>query len=206
MDLVGSDLRTCNARPEVELLIAGIVHAYTYLDGCRHVFAGLAYHIRDMSVVVSVCAVDKEDIRRHSAYHAFLIREGRLKAAGDPLQYLVALGRTETLIDDVEMVNIEADRIHVGQRMELVELLSVAVEILARKQSRKRILLRRSDYLPVLRELDRARYPGLDDIGLRIGLRDKIISSQPEALDFRVLVRCEDDHRNAFDIGILLNA
>ena len=72
---------------------------------------------------------------------------------------MVAGGHAESLINDVEVVNIDTYRIHLLVRLILIPLLAVAVEILCREQARKIIRCRRAYDLTVLRKLDQTAEP-----------------------------------------------
>ena len=86
------------------------------------------------------------------------------------------------------MVDVKTQRIHVLERIELIILVTVAVEIFYGEETGQFISFGGADYLTVLGKLDRTRYPGLYDIRLRIRLGDKIICAFFETLDLGILV------------------
>ena len=99
--------------------------------------------------------INKECVGSFSAYKTSGIIELLFQTVRYAFKYLIAFGNSETLIENMEMINIKTQRIPVSRGIDLVELVSVTVKIFNGKESRQFVSFCGTDDLTVFCELDR---------------------------------------------------
>ena len=154
--------------------------------------------IQNGLIVLPMRAVEHESISFPATGDASGVMGQVKDLLTDLPQNLVPVSFAEALVDHMEVVDIQNQRVHRDVFVAEVELLGVIVEKLPVIQNCELIALRRLDGAAVLLELDDAADAGQNHIGL-IGLRDKINGAQLEALYFRGLIRGFDDDGNVPD-------
>ena len=141
--------------------------------------------VQDLAIILSVRTVDHKRVRIPAADDPAGVLHHFTHLLADLAQDLVSVGSSVPLVDDMEMVDIQNNGIHIYIRMILVELFRIAVEIFPVVQSGQRIPFRRLDDIPVFIKFDRTLYAGQDHVAVRIRLRNKVDRSLLQALYFR---------------------
>ena len=192
---VGRDLGAVEAPLHVYALVHGFVdaHAQAHARARRvaHERGGDAPH--EIPVAGAVGNVEQKGVRTAPAGKPPDILDHLVEAGAYLPEDLVAVTFAEALVDHVEMVHVDEGRVHVQILVEKVELLGVAVEVLARVEAGDGVALRVLDDLPVLVELHGAADAGQDDFGVGIALGDEVACAEFQALDFGVLLARHDN-------------
>ena len=150
---------------------------------------------------LAVFNVDEEFVCLHAAGDTSRLFPQLLEIIGQMDQDIVARLPAVELIDQMEVVDIQEDRVHDHILVELVELLRVAVEVLLVEQSCQILTFRGLDDASVFVEFDGLLHAGEDDIRNGEWLQDEIRSAHLQGVDLCGVIGGEYDDRQ---IGVII--
>ena len=195
---VGSHFGPVKAALYINCLIDVLIHA----DAQPDVVAGVVFIQIDGSIfqqfviVQPLAAIYKESIGFQTAgeppclfYHrANLFR----RAPEDQISVFFSV----PFIDDMEMVDIDEERVHGEILIAFCKLSRIAEKIFAGVQFCYRISFGRLDQFAVFGQFNGTLDTRQDNGGRRIGFGNEITGAQLQAFDFRTLIGSHDDDRD----------
>ena len=204
---VGGDLCPVEASLDIQGFVNIFVHAHTQADtAARSVVAlkAVGCSVQDGAVIPAVGTIDHEGIRLAPTHNAALFPHHIAHPLANAAQDGITAGGSEALVDHAEVVDVDDDGIHGRFPVVLVELFTVAVEILPAVKPREHIAFGREDDLSVFDEFNGTKHPGSNHIRLGVRLGDKVDGAEGKALRLRSMVGGNDDDGDLRNGGVLL--
>ena len=202
---VSCHLGAVEASLDLECLVDRLIYAHA--QPCLGVFGilvgdSLRGLFENGFVILAVGAIRHERVSFASADDATSFAHSGEKLVCDATQHFVTVIRTEPLVNEAEVVDVDDNGIHVRGAVMVVELHGILVKVLAVEQAGQLVAFGFRDDEPVFVQLDCALDARMDDVCLRIGFGDEVISPEVQAFDFGVLVRRRDDDGDVGQFGI----
>ena len=178
------------------------------IDAHPHADAGALFDLygnlfQQLFVILPMRTIDEERVAASAAHNAARLPHRGKKLPADLLQDPVACCPPVALIQHVELIDIHHHGIHAGIRVMLIIAHGVAIEVFTIVKPRQRIPLGPADDIAVLIQLNRPKNSSQNHLLPRIGLGNKIDSSQRQAFHLRVLIRRHHDDRQRCRLRLL---
>ncbi len=162
--------------------------------------------LHDVLIVLPVRAVDHEGVCFPAADDSAGITDHLTGLLTDAPEDLVSVCLAVTLVDHVEVVDIQDDRVGLHVRMALIKLLGVAIEEFLVEKAGELVPFGGLDNVPVFRELDNPENTGEDNVDRRVGLRNKIDCAELQAFQLGRLLRGGDDDGDVLELLVRFGA
>ena len=192
----------------VDLLIRFRIDAHPQSDAVRSALVALRQRsggtVEQLLPVVPMRTIDQEGVGLFAADNALGFMGDFLQLDAELPENLVGIALAVALVDHVEVVDVDHNRVHIAILVPLIILLGIAIEELLVEKARELIPLRGANDVAILRKLNDPQNPRQHHIHRRIGLRDKIDRAQLQALQLGRLFGGGDNDRNMLQIVIRL--
>ena len=192
-DRVGGDLRIIKAALDLKRFIHLRVYAHAQPDAVRGnilIHKALGCFGQNAVIILPVRAVDQEGVRAAPACHTADFPGYLADLPADTRKHAVSVLLSIALIKHMEMIDVQNDCIHQHFLIVLVIHPDVAEEVIEVEKVRQAVAFRGLDDAALLGKLDTPGDTGLDDLGARIRLGNKVDRS-----DFQAVIRRHHNDR-----------